>query len=147
MNFKLLLVEDDPNYETIVRRLLEPYHGPGEYISQIHAASTMEQALVELTLNNFDLIILDLGLPDSTRQQTMDAIPVIRDRQPDAAVLVVTGSFDAKDESLRRGANAFLDKHLSAQDRAMITAVRAAMFDRHASPKTNAELVERIATT
>ena len=55
---KLLVVEDDPTLQQALRRLLE------QWGYAVEAASTAAAALAWLEQEHFDLVLLDLGLPD-----------------------------------------------------------------------------------
>ena len=54
-------------------------------------ASTMKEALDTLQKFEFDVVFLDLRLPDSTVENTVRMIPLIRRIARDAAIVVVTG--------------------------------------------------------
>ncbi len=137
---KLLLVEDDPGYEAIVRRVLGPF------VTKIHAAATLQEARGELARNTFDVIMLDLGLPDSPHpQETALQIPKIKASQPGAVMLVVTGSDYMREMCLRLGADHFLSKNASAQHRALVTGLHVAMESKGTSVLQNAEMVARFA--
>ncbi len=99
MHLRLLLVEDDEIFERFVRAILE------EDISQIHHARDMAETRREITMHNFDVIVLDLGLPDSKRPDTVLEIPVIKQAQPDAVLLVASAFPDYKEPSMAAGAD------------------------------------------
>jgi two-component SAPR family response regulator len=54
-------------------------------------ALTMKDALDALQQFEFDVVFLDLGLPDSTVENTTRMIPLVRRIARDAAIVVVTG--------------------------------------------------------
>ena len=56
--FKVLLVEDDPIIAKIHKEMLK------ESTQEIDHAENGEQAIIMAGINNYDLILLDLGLPD-----------------------------------------------------------------------------------
>lgn len=85
---KILLVEDDHLSADLVQNTLKPIvdrFPDGEIL----LAGTMAAA-EEIASNvpHPDIVILDLSLPDSTREETLSTIPRFLDRSP---VLVITG--------------------------------------------------------
>ena len=68
-----------------------------------------QEALHLLAKNNFDLVLLDIVMPDMNGLQIMDRI---NRQHPDTSVIVVTGhaSVDSAIESLRKGAYDYLKK-------------------------------------
>jgi CheY-like chemotaxis protein len=59
----ILLVEDEPISQRVAQLMLEGFG------YQVHIASTGQKALELLQQYNFDLIFMDLGLPDMTGDQ------------------------------------------------------------------------------
>ncbi|MGW8256015.1 MAG: response regulator, partial [Thermoguttaceae bacterium] len=60
---RILLVEDDPDDVYVMRNLLgDRWHGPYELIHVELLSAAVERCQEEL----FDVILLDLGLPDSS---------------------------------------------------------------------------------
>lgn len=139
-HLKLLLVEDDETYQRYVHTIL------AEDIDQIHHARTMAEAKAELAVNEFDVIVLDLGLPDSDRPETIAIIPDIRREHPRTAVLVASVDEEFRKAALAAGANLFLDKSTTAKHRAMITAVKVAMKEVNVNPKKQSQRLERMST-
>lgn len=86
--WNLLLVEDDAAMaEMLESWLRQTVRGPA---SLCHVA-TLADALQRLGQLRFDLILLDLNLPDSRQLHTLEAI--VR-RCPEVAVVVLTGLVD-----------------------------------------------------
>ena len=109
MSQKLLLIEDDPGYDALVRRIMGPY------MAEIITAKTMGDARRDLAMHKFNAVILDLGLPDSLRDETIAAIPAIKESQPESVLVVVTGSDDdeVKKKCIEAGADSFISKQSS----------------------------------
>lgn len=84
---KILLVEDDASLgETLKERLALEY--------QIHWAQNMKQAKAFLSeQKDFDLLILDLGLPDGSG---FDLVSVITQQTPQPLFLFLTAQSDAE---------------------------------------------------
>ncbi|MDD1725554.1 MAG: PAS domain S-box protein [Euryarchaeota archaeon] len=102
----VLLIEDSPTDTQLIQGLL--HDTQHERITLI-TASTLSKGLDELSQDAFDIILLDLGLPDS---QGLETFRAIRAQAPHLAVIVLT---IADDEELGRravqeGAQRFLSK-------------------------------------
>ncbi|HXN40247.1 MAG TPA: sigma-54 dependent transcriptional regulator [Myxococcaceae bacterium] len=98
-----LVVDDDTGVRQSLRLCLE---ADG---FRVHSVGSAESALEALDRGRFDVVILDLWLGEKSG---LDAIPDIRRRQPDAAILVVTAfaSFESAVEAMRKGASDYIPK-------------------------------------
>jgi CheY-like chemotaxis protein len=83
----VLLVEDNPGDATLIRELLRDHPGV-----RIVAVDTLARALTQLADPTTDLVLLDLGLPDS---QGVDTVARVVHEHPALPVIVVTGHEDA----------------------------------------------------
>jgi signal transduction histidine kinase/CheY-like chemotaxis protein len=110
-SLKILLVEDNPGDVVLVRELLRT---SGIDFS-LENVGTLKETLMRCLAVNFDIILLDLGLPDSTGVETLKKINVFNTRSP---VVVMTGldDEDAALESLRQGAQDYLVKNRLTAD-------------------------------
>ena len=101
----MFLVEDDQDFAALIE------HGAAKRKDWFLAgkATTLAEALEGIETNRPDVVLLDLGLPDSDGTATVDAIV---QRFHPMAVVVLTGldSDRAAAEALRAGAQDFLDK-------------------------------------
>jgi two-component system, cell cycle sensor histidine kinase and response regulator CckA len=103
---KILLVEDNPGDADFIRIILEGNSEPDYEVTNVQRLS---QALQAVTSDHFDLIILDLGLPDSSGLETLwSLIRVV----PTLPVVVLTGNLDEQVglEAVKAGAQDFLNK-------------------------------------
>jgi DNA-binding NtrC family response regulator len=103
----VLVVEDEPAIlETTSMALGDEGH-------QVTLASNGAQAIASLERQSFDVVLLDLGLPDIAG---LDLLQAIRKRWPSVSVVVVTGSLDTKTavSAMRLGARDFLTKPVNA---------------------------------
>lgn len=110
-SFSILLVEDNAGDVVLLRELLNL---SGIDFSLTHV-STLKETLLLCVENNFDVILLDLGLTDSTGLETLKKIQVFNVKSP---VVVMTG-LDDEDialESLRQGAQDYLVKNKLTPD-------------------------------
>jgi PAS domain S-box-containing protein len=85
---RLLIVEDNPADSDFIREML-PQTGPVSF--QIESVTRLSEALTRLESNGIDLVLLDLGLPDS------QGLPTFHDLQqaaPDVPVIVMTRTDD-----------------------------------------------------
>ena len=107
----ILLVEDNPGDVLIVKELLK---SSGIDFSLRHV-STLKETLSVCLSNEFNIILLDLGLPDSLGLETLKKIQVFNIKTP---VIVMTG-LDDEDialQSLREGAQDYLVKSRLTSD-------------------------------
>jgi len=103
---QILLVEDDPLFRTIIARMVE-HLGFG-----IATADTGKAALELLRNRRFDLVLLDVEMPDMDGYTTMEEI---RTNCPETAaipIIMITGNEKPQQapQSLLKGANSFLQK-------------------------------------
>ena len=105
-NMRILLVEDNPGDA----RLLEWYLSkPGSGAFQVRRAERLSDALRELAATRFDLVLLDLSLPDSSGLDTVRAARAAAGMTP---IVVLTGLDDEETAltTLRDGAQDYLIK-------------------------------------
>ena len=102
----VLLVEDNPTDVLLVKDALADVTGIEFYIA---VANRLQQALQQLADEKFDVVILDLGLPDSNGIATFEQLQM---ESPEMPVLVLTALSDESLATLavQRGAQDFLIK-------------------------------------
>ena len=105
-SIRLLLVEDNAADARVVERHLKDA-GLNEVES--HWVQTAAEAAEKLRTVEYDLVLLDLGLPDATGLQALRALKQIADLTP---IIVLTGSDDYKQGliAVREGAQDYLEK-------------------------------------
>src|SRR3954454_7083581 len=105
-NIRLLLVEDNPADARVVERHLKDA-GLNEVISDW--VQTAAEATERLQKEEYDLVLLDLGLPDATGLEALRALRAVADLTP---IIVLAGSDDYKQGLLavREGAQDYLEK-------------------------------------
>ena len=85
---RILIVEDNPADVDLVREALS---GAGSAGFRVESAPRLSAALARLEAEGIDLVLLDLGLPDS---QGLDTFRRLRDAAPDVPAIVLTGNVD-----------------------------------------------------
>ena len=105
-NIRLLLVEDNPADARVVERHLKD---AGLVHVTTDTVQTAADAAQRLQTVEYDLVLLDLGLPDATGLQALRALKAVADLTP---IIVLTGSDDYKQGLLavREGAQDYLEK-------------------------------------
>ena len=109
---EVLIVDDD----TRLCNSLKAFLGTQEY--EITTVYGGKEAIELLTKDEFDLILLDLMMPDVSGDQVID---YINSQQLKPMVIVMTGypSTDSVVESLRKGVYDYLRKPFELQDDAV----------------------------
>ena len=105
-NIRLLLVEDNPADARVVER-----HLKDAGLAQVNCevVQTAAEATERLQKVEYDLVLLDLGLPDATGLEALRALRAVADLTP---IIVLTGSDDYKQglSAVREGAQDYLEK-------------------------------------
>lgn len=106
---KILVIEDDPTVRTLVKAVLEHR---GNTVSVTDKAAEGESLALE---NNFDMIILDLRLPDGNGY---DVCEKIRQEGVTTPVLVLSAEHetDVKIKILNVGADDYLTKPFNSEE-------------------------------
>ena len=103
MNSSVLIVDDNDAILVLFRRCLATVG------YQVECASSLAAAREAVSARRFDAVLLDLNLPDGSG---LDWVVELREANPAAAIVVVTGNGDIPMavEAMRRGADNFLAK-------------------------------------
>ncbi|MEG3939295.1 MULTISPECIES: sensor histidine kinase [unclassified Microcoleus] len=106
MWIKILLVEDNPADADLLAELLEVSVGV-EW--ELVSVEFLHEAIAQLGKQSFDIVLLDLSLPDSHGLETLTRL---REVAPDTAMVVMTGLDDEAIglESVRLGAQDYIVK-------------------------------------
>lgn len=102
---RILIVEDDEAAQLLARRAVDDLAG------DVRVAPTMEEARHELENEDFDLVLLDLILPDGDGRQLLTEMRE-RPRSAQTQVVVLSGKTgsNTKLECFRLGADEFFEK-------------------------------------
>ncbi len=113
---RLLVVEDNARLASLIMKLMADN---GQIAD---SAGSVEEARAALRLVDYDIVLLDLSLPDGDGRDILNAI---RQSQSDAFVLVVTARGDVVDrvQALNAGADDYIVKPFS--DDELIARIRA----------------------
>lgn len=132
MEVKILVVEDDEDINLIVRRYLEK-----ENYTAVGAFSGTEARLL-LSMDTFDLIILDLMIPGITGEELIrsirehSAVPVL--------VISARSSVEDKVRLLKTGADDYMTKPFEREE--VLARVEALLRRSRLTSLSNAEAVE-----
>lgn len=105
-SISVLLIEDDEDDALLVEELLAE---EGQAHFQMECATRLRDGLDRLQATNYDVVILDLCLPDA---EGLEGCHALRDRFPHIPVVVMTGmrNDEVAREALQHGAQDFLVK-------------------------------------
>ncbi len=122
---KILAVEDELAYAKLIEVFLI---GSTQINTNITHVETLKQCLTTIDENNYDVIILDLDLKDSSGIETLDRLFEV---SPNASVVVLGDSNDRKMgvEAIRKGAQDFINK--SYLDTATLTKAVVYAYERN----------------
>lgn len=100
---KVLIIEDDKNLNTKLCSWLKQNH----YIC--HKAHNASSALEKINSDHFDIILLDIGLPDYTGDEIIKKIHAL---SPKSCIIVLTGYKDSEllTHCIQNGAQDFITK-------------------------------------
>lgn len=97
----VLLIEDDPGIIKLFRI------GLNDLECEIESVTSLAEAFERLKVRKFDLILLDLSLPDSNGEKTL--CDIIK-RNPEIPIIVITGIDADYQKVLGLGAQDFFTK-------------------------------------
>ncbi len=122
MRDKILVVDDD---EQVTGYLSKTLSEVAEF--SVEVAETAEKALQKIQSVMFDLVLVDLKLPD------MDGIQLITEivnSKPEIVTVLITGhaTIDSAVEAMRRGASDYLTKPFDLDD--MVTRLRRVLSEK-----------------
>jgi PAS domain S-box-containing protein len=103
---KILLVEDNSGDADLIKMMLENT-GADSFV--IESVSRLSEALSRLRDSVYDLVLLDLGLPDSSG---LDTLINLQAATPDMPIIILTGNTDqtVAITAVRKGAQDYLIK-------------------------------------
>jgi len=104
-SIKILLIEDNPDDFSFIRELLEEVEDQFELTN----AETLKKGLKSIDDGQYDVILLDLGLPDSIGFDTFNKV---HKHAPETALIILTGLRDEEigNHAVKEGAQDYLVK-------------------------------------
>lgn len=135
---RLLLIEDNPDDVTFIEEVLklqDTYSG-----IDIACAAKLRDGLAFLSQESFDVVLLDLSLPDAS---STNSVTRVLSLAPQAPIIVLTG-LDDRDtalDALQKGAQDYLIKDSVSGD-LLIRAIRYAVERRRAERSARARAAE-----
>jgi len=121
---KVLIIEDEKD----LLLTLGHYFKAQGYVCE--SASTFSQAHEKIWLNEYDIILLDIGLPDGNG---IDLLKLIKSEKKNSAVLIISAknSLDDKIKGLNIGADDYITKpfHLAELNARINAVLRRNQFD------------------
>ena len=130
---RILVVEDEARIAEVVQSYLER---DGHLVA---TAATGEDALAELTRRQFDLLVLDLGLPGVTGEEVCRQVRAASD----VPIIMLTAR-DAEEDLVKgfeSGADDYLTKPFSPRE--LTARVRALLRRAHSEVEPQADVLER----
>ena len=102
---KILLIEDNPGDVRLVKTML----AESGYPADLTNVKRLSAGLKQLARNDFDVILLDLGLPDG---QGFDVFSQIHQQDPQTPIIIFSGLGDQAFalQMIRSGARGYLVK-------------------------------------
>ncbi len=103
---KVLIIEDNFHDFRIIEEMLKEIKNP---VFELYHSQTLDEGLKSLVKNEFDIMLLDLNLPDSVG---LDTFASVYDQAPEIPVIILTG-FDDEDlaiTAVREGAQDYMVK-------------------------------------
>jgi diguanylate cyclase (GGDEF)-like protein/PAS domain S-box-containing protein len=137
---RVLVVEDNPGDARFVSLLLAE---ESDVLFHVTAVATLAQAVALSADGTFDVVLTDLGLPDSCGTETVDAILAAWPRTP---VVVLTGLADRRTGTMavQRGCQDYLVKGFA--DAALLQRTLRYAIERSAAARALRESEERFRT-
>ena len=137
-SIKLLLVEDNPGDARLIQ---EMFRDVDALALQWRHAGQLQQAFRRLEEEDFDLVLLDLGLPDTSGMETFITL---HERMPHVPVVVLTGNADEElgSGAVEQGAQDYLVKG-QVDTQSLLKTVRYAVF-RHRAQQDLLAFNERL---
>jgi diguanylate cyclase (GGDEF)-like protein/PAS domain S-box-containing protein len=124
--YRVMLVENDAGAADLVHAMLGD---AAELRFEIHPVTTLAAALQQLPLNPYDVLLLDLALPDSSGVDTIHAIRRIADNLP-LIVLTEHDDMGAALQAISAGAQDYLAKGKFDRE-ILVRAIRYAISRQH----------------
>lgn len=119
---RVLQVDDDEIDVRLAKRVLAKCTGPAKFT--VDAVSSLSEAINRLNTNQYDVVLLDLGLPDSSGIETVQSVCKVI---PNTPIVVLTGLENEQTglEAIKSGASDYLVKGPAMENSLVRTALYA----------------------
>lgn len=132
----VLIIDDDPELAHLVEAALAR-HETQQF--EVRRATCATDGIDAYDLQPADLVVLDLGLPDSSRADPLRVLRELMSRHPSPCVVVLTGhAWGLGRQAMRMGAQDYLDKGEMSPAQLRDAVVFA--VERHAHTTRNASI-------
>ena len=101
----LLIVDDEPDMLTLLKRSLEPDLG-----CQVDTASSGEAALEMLRASDYDLVLADIKMPGISGLEVLERVKADRGEEVTVVMMTAYGHIEMAVEAMKRGAYDFVTK-------------------------------------
>ena len=101
----LLIVDDEPDMLTLLKRSLEP-----ELDCQVDTASSGEAALEMLRATDYDLVLADIKMPGISGLEVLERVKADRGEEVTVVMMTAYGHIEMAVEAMKRGAYDFVTK-------------------------------------
>ncbi len=101
----LLIVDDEPDMLTLLKRSLEPELG-----CQVDTASSGEAALEMLRASDYDLVLADIKMPGISGLEVLEQVKADRGEAVTVVMMTAYGHIEMAVEAMKRGAYDFVTK-------------------------------------
>ncbi|MCB2144836.1 MAG: sigma-54 dependent transcriptional regulator [Deltaproteobacteria bacterium] len=101
----LLIVDDEPDMLSLLKRSLEPELG-----CQVDTASSGEAALEMIRAADYDLVLADIKMPGISGLEVLDRIKADRGEEITVVMMTAYGHIEMAVEAMKRGAYDFVTK-------------------------------------
>ncbi|NQE46411.1 Chemotaxis response regulator protein-glutamate methylesterase [ANME-1 cluster archaeon GoMg2] len=104
---KVLLIEDNPGDARLIQEMLSEVDGS---TFELESAGSLSTGMERLAAGDIDVVLLDLGLPDSSG---LDTFITVHAQAPDVPIMMFTGLDDAElaIKAVQEGAQDYLPKN------------------------------------
>jgi two-component sensor histidine kinase/CheY-like chemotaxis protein len=134
----VLLIEDNIGDIVSIRTMLSDLK---EGFFELKFAETLSEALDILDRENFDVVLLDLGLPDSQGFRTFTQV---NDQMPELPIIIITGLEDENMgiNAVKEGAQDYLIKG-QLDDKVLARSIKYAIERKHTEEELKSSLNEK----
>jgi DNA-binding NtrC family response regulator len=101
----LLIVDDEPDMLTLLKRSLEPELG-----CRVDTASSGEAALEMIRAADYDLVLADIKMPGISGLEVLDQVKADRGEEITVVMMTAYGHIEMAVEAMKRGAYDFITK-------------------------------------